>query len=43
MALVAEVTSVTCTAKSAIDASEYFLLDGMGSDFEEKCIPCLDR
>ena len=35
MALVAEVTSVTCTAKSAIDASEYFLLYGMGSDFEE--------
>ena len=35
MALAAEVTSVTCTAKSAIDASEYFLLYGMGSDFEE--------
>ena len=35
MALAAEVTTVTCTAKSAIDASEYFLLYGMGSDFEE--------
>ena len=35
MALAAEVTSVTCTAKSAIDASEYFLLYGMGTDFEE--------
>ena len=35
MALVAEVTSVVCTAKSAIDASEYFLLYGMGTDFEE--------
>ena len=35
MALAAEVTSVTCTLKSAIDASEYFLLYGMGSDFEE--------
>ena len=35
MALAAEVTSVTCTAKSAIDASDYFLLYGMGSDFEE--------
>ena len=35
MALAAEVTTVTCVAKSAIDASEYFLLYGMGSDFEE--------
>ena len=35
MALAAEVTSVTCVAKSAIDASEYFLLYGMGTDFEE--------
>jgi len=35
MALAAEVTSVTCTLKSAIDASEYFLLYGMGTDFEE--------
>ena len=35
MALAAEVTSVICTAKSVIDASEYFLLYGMGSDFEE--------
>ena len=35
MALAAEVTSVTCVAKSAIDSSEYFLLYGMGSDFEE--------
>ena len=35
MALAAEVTSVICTVKSAIDASEYFLLYGMGSDFEE--------
>ena len=35
MALAAEVTTVTCTAKSAIDASEYFLLYGMGTDFEE--------
>ena len=33
--LAQEVTSVTCVAKSAIDASEYFLLYGMGSDFEE--------
>jgi len=35
MALAAEVTTVVCTAKSAIDASEYFLLYGMGTDFEE--------
>ena len=35
MALAAEVTTVTCVAKSAIDASEYFLLYGMGTDFEE--------
>ena len=35
MALAAEVTTVTCTLKSAIDASEYFLLYGMGTDFEE--------
>jgi len=35
MALAAEVTTVTCTAKAAIDASEYFLLYGMGTDFEE--------
>ena len=35
MALAAEVTTVLCTAKSAIDASEYFLLYGMGTDFEE--------
>jgi hypothetical protein len=33
--LAQEVTSVTCVAKSAIDSSEYFLLYGMGSDFEE--------
>ena len=33
--LAQEITSVTCVAKSAIDASEYFLLYGMGSDFEE--------
>jgi hypothetical protein len=33
--LAQEVTSVTCVAKSAIGASEYFLLYGMGSDFEE--------
>ena len=33
--LAQEVTSVTCVAKAAIDASEYFLLYGMGSDFEE--------
>ena len=33
--LAQEVTSVTCVAKSAIDASEYFLLYGMGTDFEE--------
>ena len=35
MALAAEVTTVLCTLKSAIDASEYFLLYGMGTDFEE--------
>ena len=35
MALATEVTSVTCVAKSAIDASEYFLLYGMGTDFVE--------
>lgn len=35
MALAAEVTTVVCTAKSAIDASDYFLLYGMGTDFEE--------
>ena len=35
MALAAEVTTVVCTAKSAIDASDYFLLNGMGSDFEQ--------
>ena len=35
MALAAEVTTVTCVAKSAIDASDYFLLYGMGTDFEE--------
>ena len=35
MALATEVTTVLCTLKSAIDASEYFLLYGMGTDFEE--------
>ena len=35
MALAAEVTTVVCTATLAIDASEYFLLYGMGTDFEE--------
>ena len=35
MALATEVTTVVCTAKAAIDASDYFLLYGMGTDFEE--------
>jgi len=35
MALAAEVTSVVCETQANIDASEYFLLYGMGTDFEE--------
>ena len=35
MALAAEVTSVVCETQANIDAREYFLLYGMGTDFEE--------
>jgi len=35
MALAAEVTTVVCETQANIDAQEYFLLYGMGSDFEE--------
>tara|TARA_R100000329_G_scaffold117973_1_gene97114 strand:- start:49 stop:870 length:822 start_codon:yes stop_codon:yes gene_type:complete len=33
MALAAEVTRVVCGTKASISASDYFLLNGMGSDF----------
>ena len=35
MALAAEVTTVVCETQANIDAQEYFLLYGMGTDFEE--------
>ena len=35
MALAAEITTVDCTAASTLVTGEYFLLYGMGSDFEQ--------